>query len=63
MCEISQFGQTPLICAARTRNGQLGLPVVEYLVERGAGIEARDEVSDVTTKPLTRHASPYPRMN
>ena len=38
-----QDGYTPLIRAAR--NGRL--PVVEYLVERGADMEAKDNVSDV----------------
>ena len=59
MCEMYQRGTTPLIWA--TNNGHL--PVVEYLMERGADIEASDAVSHVTMKPLTRHASPYPRMN
>ena len=38
-----QSGYTPLLLAAD--NGHL--PVVEYLVERGANIEAKDKVSDV----------------
>ena len=38
-----QIGWTPLIRAAR--NGRLS--VVEYLVEKGADIEATDNVSDV----------------
>ena len=41
--ECNQDGSTPLICAAM--NGQL--PVVEYLVERGADLEAKDNVNDV----------------
>ena len=43
LCEWFQFGFTPLILAAK--NGHL--PVVEYLVERGADIEAKNNVSDV----------------
>ena len=38
-----QNGWTPLIVAAR--NGDL--PVVEYLVEQGANMEAKNNVSDV----------------
>ena len=38
-----QAGGTPLTYAAE--NGHL--PVVEYLVEKGADMEAKDNVSDV----------------
>ena len=38
-----QYGTTPLMYA--TANGHL--PVVEYLVEKGADVEAKDDVSDV----------------
>ena len=38
-----QFGLTPLICA--TNNGQL--PVVAYLVEKGAHIEGKNRVSEI----------------
>ena len=38
-----QYGTTALLRAAR--NGHL--PVVEYLVERGADMEAKDAVNDV----------------
>ena len=38
-----QHGDTPLTYAAIKGH----LPVVEYLVERGADMEARDNVSDV----------------
>ena len=37
-----QDGDTPLLLAAE--NGHL--PLVEYLVEKGADIEAQDQVSD-----------------
>ena len=40
---MDQYGTTPLIYAAY--NGHL--PVVEYLVEKGADLEAKDKVSDV----------------
>ena len=40
---MDQGGSTPLIHAAR--NGDL--PVVEYLLEKGADMEAKDLVSDV----------------
>ena len=43
MCEMYQIGFTPLIYAAENDH----LPVVEYLVERGANIEAKDNVSDL----------------
>ena len=44
MCEMYQDGYTPLIYAAEGGH----LPVVEYLVERGADMEAKDKyVSDV----------------
>ena len=39
---MHQIGATPLIFAAS--NGRL--PVVEYLVERGADVEAQNNVSD-----------------
>ena len=38
-----QDGDTPLLLAAE--NGHL--PLVEYLVEKGADIEAKNNVSDV----------------
>ena len=39
-----QFGKTPLMYAVESGR----LPVVEYLLEKGADMEARDgEVSDV----------------
>ena len=38
-----QWGRTPLILAA----GEGHLAVVEYLVEKGADMEAKDIVSDV----------------
>ena len=38
-----QDGNTPLIWAAREGH----LPVVEYLLEKGADMEAKDHVSDV----------------
>ena len=38
-----QNGKTPLMEAAK--NGHL--PVLEYLMERGADMEAKDNVSDV----------------
>ena len=38
-----QYGTTPLIDAAM--NGHL--PVVEYLVEKGVNMEAKNNVSDV----------------
>ena len=38
-----QYGNTPLICAAF--NGHLA--VVEYLLENGANLEAKNTVSDV----------------
>ena len=38
-----QGGWTPLLLAARDGN----FPMVEYLVEKGADMEATDEVSDV----------------
>ena len=44
MCEMYQFGSTPLILAAREGH----LPVVDYLLEKGAAVEAIDEVSDVS---------------
>ena len=44
---LYQYGFTPLSVAAR--NGRL--PMVEYLMERGADMEAKDQVSDVI--PLT----------
>ena len=40
---MHQDGTTPLLWAAR--NGHL--PMVEYLVEKGANMEAKDNVSDV----------------
>ena len=40
---MDQDGYTPLMFAAM----QDHLPVVEYLVERGADMEAKDNVSDV----------------
>ena len=40
---MDQNGYTPLIWAAEHGH----LPVVEYLVERGADMEAKDFVSDV----------------
>ena len=40
---MDQSGSTPLICAASNGN----LPMVEYLVERGADVNAKDKVSDV----------------
>ena len=43
LCEMYQYGSTPLMSAAR--NGRL--PVVEYLLERGADMEAKDSVSNV----------------
>ena len=43
MCDMYQIGDTPWIYAAI--NGHL--PVLDYLVERGADMEAKDEVSDV----------------
>ena len=48
-----QLGTTPLMKAAM--NGQL--PVVEYLVERGADIEAKDNVSGVIISYETTHTS------
>ena len=41
MCECYQDGWTPLIFAAMEDH----LPVVEYLVEKGADMEAKDYVS------------------
>ena len=43
VCEMYQNGWTPLICAAN--NGQLS--VVAYLVERGAHLEAKNNVSEI----------------
>ena len=43
MCEMYQDGDTPLIWAAM--GGRL--PMVEYLLERGADTEAKEDVSDV----------------
>ena len=43
MCEMYQGGWTPLIWAAEKGR----LPVVEYLLERGADVEAKNNVSDV----------------
>ena len=40
---ICQHGSTPLICGASNNS----LPVVEYLVEKGADVEAKGNVSDV----------------
>ena len=40
---MDQYGSTPLMNAAM--NGHLR--VVEYLVEKGADMEAKDQVSDV----------------
>ena len=40
---MDQIGRTPLIHAAMEDR----LPVVEYLMEKGAGMEAKDVVSDV----------------
>ena len=37
-----QFGWTPLLFAAE--NGHL--PVIEYLLERGANVQAKDRVRD-----------------
>ena len=31
------------------------LPMVEYLVEKGADVEVKDSVSDVGSKPPMRH--------
>ena len=53
MCEIYQNGWTPLIYAARYDH----LPVVEYLVERGADIEAKNKVCDVIISYETIHTS------
>ena len=40
---MDQYGDTPLMYAAM----QGHLPVVAYLVEKGADIEAKNKVSDV----------------
>ena len=54
---LHQDGDTPLLVAAK--HGHLS--VVEYLLERGADIEAKDNVSDVTfdTKSHTGHICIY----
>ena len=38
-----QYGDTPLIYAAWSSD----LPMIEYLVEKGANMEAKNKVSDV----------------
>ena len=43
MCEMYQDGWTPLIYAAESGH----LPVVEYLLERGADMQAKEHVRDV----------------
>ena len=40
---MHQNGRTPLMLAAESGR----LPVVEYLMEKGANIEAKEDVSDV----------------
>ena len=42
---MDQNGENPLIWAAKNCH----LPVVEYLVEKGADMEADNDVSDVTS--------------
>ena len=49
----AQNGWTPLLCAAREGH----FPVVEYLMEKGADVEAKDEVSDVISWMWTTHTS------
>ena len=50
---MNQHGGTPLINAAWIGH----LPVLEYLVDRGANICAMDEVSDIT--PVDMKAQMY----
>ena len=53
MCEMYQRGYTPLIFAAMYGH----LPVVEYLLERGANMEAKDSVSDVIVGIMDSYTS------
>ena len=43
MCEMCQNGDTPLMWAAENSS----LPVVAYLLKRGADVKAKNNVSDV----------------
>ena len=53
MCEIHQLGYTPLIYAAMFGH----LPVVEYLLEKGADLEAKNNVSHVIISCDSMHTS------